>query len=87
MVHELKITSKYFVDILIHNKNFEIRKNDRNYHVDDILILKEYDSIKHIYSGREITVKVSYIHYGNGDFGLSSDYCVIGFNYNLGRLL
>lgn len=41
MIHELKIESKYFTDILKGIKKFEIRKNDRNYQVGDYLILKE----------------------------------------------
>ena len=78
MTHELKILPGYFSDIMFDNKNFEIRKNDRDYHVGDKLILKEWKPDQHIYTGNEITATVNYIHYGNGDFGLAEGYCVMG---------
>lgn len=39
MIHELKLNSKYYYDSLTNVKNFEIRKNDRNFEVGDILKL------------------------------------------------
>ncbi len=41
MTHELKIQPKYFNAVLMGTKNFEIRKNDRDYHVGDRLWLRE----------------------------------------------
>ncbi|WP_288846669.1 DUF3850 domain-containing protein [uncultured Fructobacillus sp.] len=43
-VHELKLDEKYFD--LVNNglKTFEIRKNDRDYHVGDLLALSRYNS-------------------------------------------
>lgn len=43
MVHELKIAPKYLYDILSGVKTWELRFNDRGYHVGDILSLREYD--------------------------------------------
>ncbi len=40
--HELKLDIKYFDDVKNGKKNFEIRKNDRNYQVGDILELIAY---------------------------------------------
>lgn len=40
--HELKLDTKYFDDVKSGNKNFEIRKNDRNFEVGDVLELKRY---------------------------------------------
>lgn len=51
MIHELKIICNFFNDILFSNKNFEIRKNDRDFKVNDILILKEYNPIEKKYTG------------------------------------
>ena len=39
-VHELKIKEDYFFNMLEGDKNFELRKLDRDYKVGDILILK-----------------------------------------------
>ena len=78
MTHELKILPNYFNDIMFGNKRFEIRKNDRDFHDGDKLILKEWSTLRNSYTGNEITALVDYIHYGNGDFGLAEGYCVMG---------
>ncbi|WP_339011306.1 DUF3850 domain-containing protein [Lactococcus garvieae] len=41
-VHELKLDVKYFDEVKNDTKNFEIRKNDRDFKVGDILILKAF---------------------------------------------
>lgn len=41
-IHELKLDIKYFDDVKNGNKNFEIRKNDRDYQIGDILELKAW---------------------------------------------
>lgn len=76
MVHQLKILPKWFEDVAAGKKNFEIRKNDRNFKVGDILILEEYEDGK--YTGREVKRKVNYILHGDGTLGLSKDYCILG---------
>lgn len=76
MVHQLKILSKWFTDVAKSKKNFEIRYNDRNYKVGDILVLKEYEN--GTYTGRKVKRKVNYILHGDGTLGLSKDYCILG---------
>lgn len=75
MTHELKILPKYFEDVMTGKKNFEIRKNDRDFKVGDYLLLKEWERGK--YTGRQIKKRVQYIYFGNGAFGLSEEYCVL----------
>ena len=58
MLHELKTYPKYFQETIEGNKLFEIRKNDRNFQVGDVLLLKEWDNIK--YTGREVGAMVRY---------------------------
>lgn len=74
MTHELKIDSNYFDDILNNFKKFEIRKNDRNFSKEDIVILKEIDSNRD-YTGRIITVKIIYIT----NYKQKKGYVVFGF--------
>lgn len=76
MTHELKILPKWYADVESGKKNFEIRVNDRDYKVGDTLVLQEYD--KGNYTGREITRKIQYIYQGNGAYGLSEEYCILG---------
>ena len=74
--HELKILPKWFKDVQENKKNFEIRKNDRNFEVGDYLILKEWDLRK--FTGRYVIRQIEYIYKGDGTYGLSEDYCVLG---------
>ncbi|MCB8504861.1 DUF3850 domain-containing protein [Enterococcus durans] len=74
VIHELKIDNIYFEDILNNSKKFEIRNNDRNFSVGDIVILKEIDS-KRNYTDRKISVKIIYIT----DYEQKEGYIVFGF--------
>ncbi len=58
---ELKITPEYFEAQRSGVKNFEIRRNDRGYRVDDVLWLKEYDPEKKQYTGNTLKRKITYI--------------------------
>jgi len=42
MEHELKTWPKPFQQVVNKGKRFEIRRNDRNFQVGDILVLKEF---------------------------------------------
>lgn len=61
MTHALKIETNYFKDIIYGNKNFEVRKNDRDFHVDDYIALNELSVTREEYTGRSILVKVTSI--------------------------
>ena len=45
-IHELKINPLYFDAIEKRLKTFELRKDDRDYKVGDLIILKEYVLMK-----------------------------------------
>jgi ASC-1-like (ASCH) protein len=75
-IHQLKILPKYFEDVQAGKKNFEIRKNDRDFKVGDILILKECENGK--YTGRIAKRKVNYILYDIDTIGLTKGYCILG---------
>lgn len=51
--HELKLQLPYFYDVYVGKKTFEIRKNDRDYKVGDILELNLYDPVERSYKGFE----------------------------------
>ena len=76
MTHELKILPKWFEDVQSNKKNFEIRKNDRDFKVGDTLMLKEWHRGK--FTGRFVTREVEYIYQGDGTYGLSDEYCILG---------
>lgn len=54
MTHCLKVWPEYFTDLNNRDKNFEIRKNDREFKAGDYLILQEYDPETFLYTGKEI---------------------------------
>lgn len=78
MTHELKIIPKWFTVVDKGIKNFEIRKNDRDYKIGDVLILKEWERGR--YTGREIKREVEYVFYGDGSYGLSEGFCILGLS-------
>lgn len=81
-IHQLKTWPEYFDSIINGVKTFELRKNDRDYQVDDYLLLKRYDPIGQCYTGDEVKVRITYILNG-GSFGLKKRYCVMGINISL----
>ena len=75
-MHELKIIPVWYRDVASGDKNFEIRKNGRDFKVGDVLLLKEWDDGR--YTGRELLREITYIYQGNGTYGLSDEYCILG---------
>lgn len=77
--HELKAINPYFSDVWHGIKNFEVRKNDREFKVGDFLLLREYDpqNISEFqYLFREILCKITYL-FENHDF-LKEGYVILG---------
>jgi hypothetical protein len=79
MTHELKTWPDHYDNIAIGIKTFEYRKNDRDYHSGDTLILRRYDPAKQQYSGERMEKVVTHILYG-GECGIPDDYCVMSLS-------
>lgn len=79
MTHELKCWPCFFDAVATGYKTFEVRKNDRNFQPGDVLTLREYDSMDHVYSGRETRKIVTYV-LDQTVFpdALMKGYCVMG---------
>lgn len=76
MIHELKILPEYFNEVQSHNKQFELRKDDRDYRVDDWILLKEFENGS--YTGRECGYfGITYILRNCPEYGLADGYCII----------
>jgi hypothetical protein len=76
--HELKTWPTYFAAVRSGQKRFEIRKNDREFAVGDVLALREFDPEQDQYTGqveeRQITFLLS-----EEDFGVIHGFVAIGF--------
>lgn len=59
-VHYLKTWTPFFEDIRSGIKQFEVRKNDRDYEVGDTLILEDFNPITEKHSGAWIPKLVTY---------------------------
>lgn len=78
--HELKILPQYFQAVWEGNKTFELRKNDRDYRVGDTLVLREYSDGE--YTGSFLKVIITYILKDCPEYGLNSEYCILGISYD-----
>ena len=76
MTHELKVWPVFFEAMIKGDKRFEVRKNDRNFRVGDLLALSEWDPETKDYTGRSIVRRIRYILPG-GQFGIDPEYCVM----------
>lgn len=78
-IHELKTWPSYFHDIAAGQKTFEYRKNDRDFQINDLLLLKEFDpnrGEKGEYLGGEMLVMVTRIYSGS-ELGIPKDYVIM----------
>ena len=73
-VHDIRLAAMYFEDVAKGKKTFELRKNDRDYKVEDILEMMEFKDGKN--TGRIIRAEVIYLL--ENYTGLSEDYCIMG---------
>ena len=74
--HECKTWEEYFQPMFDGEKRFEGRKDDRNYQVGDYMRLREWSVSDKEYTGREITVEITYKLSG-GQFGIEDGWCVL----------
>ena len=59
--HVLKCHPQNFRAILSGKKPWEVRVNDRNFRLDDVLYLREWDPESKEYTGRTTTRRVTYL--------------------------
>jgi hypothetical protein len=76
-VHILKTYPESFDALEDGSKTFEIRKNDRNYNVGDILFLKEFIPETSKFTTRWLVFHITYIC-KDGTWNLPKDMCVMG---------
>ena len=83
-LHELKCVQPYFEDIFSNRKNFDVRKNDRDFKIGDRVDFFEGD--EEINEDTDVSKRghchrwIKYILQG-GQFGIAEGYCVLGLTH------
>ena len=75
MTHQLKTWTWFFQAIVDGKKPWEIRFNDRDFKVGDILILREFDPERNSYTGKILKRQVEYIY--SSAYGLEKGYVIM----------
>lgn len=78
-LHELKIKKKYLLDVLGGFKTFEIRKDDRDYRVGDLIAFK-WESEDGEWHSSGVVYCITYILRNCPEYGLMDGYCILGIN-------
>ena len=88
-LHVLKIKEEYLYEILRGKKTFEIRKNDRNYQIGDLIHFVDTDgreyNYRYFYDDDDIRVhcielviyQITYILENASEYGLEDGYCIL----------
>lgn len=75
-VHELKCWPPFFGKVQSGAKPFEVRRNDRDFQVGDVLHLREWAPVE--YTGRECYRLVTFLAKDMAEWGLVDGYCILG---------
>lgn len=74
--HDIKIYTQFYNRVFSEQKTFEIRKNDRDYQVGDILLMREYDPEKREYIDHSQPISAEIVYMSN--FEQKEGYVVLG---------
>ena len=77
-VHELKILPEYYKAVKKGTKRFELRKDDRDYAVGDMIVLHEWNGERYTGS-KDLYIPILYVLRDCPEYGLKEGYCILGF--------
>ena len=86
-LHELKIKKEYFQEVYFGKKTFELRKDDRDYEVGDLIKFNVIDNVvspnkeektECAYIDENRLYEITYILRDVPEYGLDKDYCILG---------
>ena len=76
--HELRTWPESFQAIVSGKKRYEVRPDDRDFEVGDLLVLREWDPTTKTYSGNAVRAEVTYLT--RGQFGVPSGLVVMSIS-------
>lgn len=78
-LHILKIKPEYFSEVLQENKLFELRKNDRDYQVGDLVHFINTNGDEYtLYDRKTLVFQITYVLKDVEEYGLNKSYCILG---------
>ncbi len=84
--HELKIWPQFFSSVLSGEKTCDLRKDDRAFRVNDILILREWEPLTEQYTGRIVRRQITHLLHHDpragcaATYGLTPGYVIISLS-------
>lgn len=75
-LHELKIRDNYYYDLMHGLKSFELRKNDRNYQVGDLIHFVDVNGNDFLNEPSNLFC-ITYVLKNVPEYGLKDDYCIL----------
>jgi hypothetical protein len=83
MVHVLKSWPEFFEPVLLGVKTAELRYNDRRYEAGDVLVMREWEPSRSVFTGRECARRVTHVLHGVGTVGAIAPLRGLSANYVL----
>lgn len=74
-LHEVKTLTEHYTEVLAGKKSHEVRFNDRDYQVGDLLNMREIEPDGE-YTGQEMNAQITHVLLG-GQFGIEEGWCVL----------
>lgn len=89
-VHRVKSWPEYFRAIANGKRTHDLRRNDRNYEVGDLMLLEEFDPATNSYSGERLTVEITSMTSAQQPCAVSidalnPDFCILSIRRTPGR--
>ena len=76
-LHILKIQKEYFFCVHVGDKQFELRKDDRQFEVNDLIHFVDTDGYE-IAAHSDEVYRITYILRHKPEYGLQEGYCILG---------
>lgn len=78
-LHILKIKEEYMKAISYGEKTFELRENDRDYQVGDLIHFVDLDENEYLmFNNVDNIYRITYVLKDVPEYGLDKDYCILG---------
>lgn len=77
-IHTIKCQQPYFNEVWLGHKKFELRRNDRNYQLGDLVYLQEWNEEKKEYNRYMIKCRITSLLENYA--GLENNFCIFGFD-------